>query len=171
MALDSRLGCSIVCGVGVKNQKVAALVERFQGREWDPQYLGFFECFNQQLYFEAHEVLEGLWLKERGGPPALFYKGLIQLAGAFVHLQKERTQPAIALFGLARQNLKQYPDYHQGLNLVKVLATIDGYLEQLKSAVPGTAPHFRPEFAPRIFLVGNVNATSGAATGADTDGP
>ena len=53
-------------------------------------YLGYFACFNRQLYYEAHDVLEELWLPIRGTPQARFYQGLIQMAGGFVHLQKNR---------------------------------------------------------------------------------
>src|SRR5438105_6879363 len=47
-------------GMSLKNLKVAALIYQFQGREFDAHYLGFFECFNRQEFFEAHEVLEEL---------------------------------------------------------------------------------------------------------------
>ena len=67
-------------------------------------YLGYFELFNAQLFYEAHDVLEELWLPIRREPQGDFYKGLIQLAGAFVHLQKNRLRPAAALFKLARTN-------------------------------------------------------------------
>ena len=79
------------------------MIQDLQGGELDPHYAGFFECFNQQLFYEAHDVLEELWLPRRREPDGLFYKGLIQLAGAFVHLQKDRLSPAAALFRLARQ--------------------------------------------------------------------
>ena len=59
-------------------------------------YLGFFKCFNAQFYYEAHDVLEELWLPLRGTPQARFYQGLIQVAGGFVHLQKNRIAPARA---------------------------------------------------------------------------
>src|ERR1035441_10730308 len=86
-------------------------------QNYDPGYLSYFECFNRQRFFEAHEVLEALWLPQRQGPNGLFYKGLIQLAGAFVHWQKNRPGPAEALLGLARANLRKYPAIHQGLNV------------------------------------------------------
>ena len=136
-----------------KDQKIADLVERFSGRGFDAHYLGYFECFNQQLYFEAHEVLEKLWLRERGRPLALFYKGLIQLAGAFVHLQKNRRGPAIALFGLARRNLEPYPKYHEGLDLKVVLDTIDRSVRDL-SKTSGLDPLFCAESAPKLVLEG-----------------
>src|SRR2546428_12912527 len=84
-----------------KHAKIAALIESCQGHDLDAHYLGYFECFNRELFHEAHDVLEELWLAEKHGPNYSFYKGLIQLAGAFVHLQKHRLRPASALFKLA----------------------------------------------------------------------
>src|ERR1041385_3444222 len=75
-----------ICGyagrMSKKSAAIAALIEGLRGRELDAHYLGYFECFNRQLYFEAHDVLEELWLTDRNGPNGAFYKGLIQLAGA-----------------------------------------------------------------------------------------
>src|SRR5207302_4199639 len=119
----------IVCH---KSAKIAALVQSLEGRELDARYLGYFECFNRQLFFEAHEVLEDLWLLRRGEKQDLFYKGLIQLAGAFVHVQKKRVQPAAALFKLARRNLMGYSPNHEWLNVMGVLELIDHWLERLK---------------------------------------
>ena len=105
-------------------------------KDYDPLYLGYFECFNQQRFFEAHAVLEPLWLPQRQGPNGGFYKGLIQLAGAFVHWQKNRPGPAVALLQLAQANLGKYPDIHQGLEVKAVLAMIDHWLRQLHTAAP-----------------------------------
>jgi predicted metal-dependent hydrolase len=80
-------------------------------------YLGYFKCFNGQLYYEAHDVLEELWLPLRGTPQARFYQGLIQLAGGFVHLQKNRIAPASRLFALALANFEPYPAHHAGIDL------------------------------------------------------
>jgi len=43
--------------------------------------------FNAGLFYEAHESIEELWQMERG-PIRDLYKGLIQLAAAFVHLSR-----------------------------------------------------------------------------------
>jgi len=102
-----------------KGQKIEAFVESLStGSTHDPRYEGYFICFNKQDYYEAHDVLEHLWLKDRG-PSHQFFKGLIQLAGAFVHLQKQyqrpehptdgrRLRPAWRLFKLAQTNLEPY---------------------------------------------------------------
>jgi predicted metal-dependent hydrolase len=118
--------------VSRKNQKIAEVIASHQGQDLNPHYLGYFDCFNQQLFFEAHEVLEELWLPDRHGPNGAFYKGLIQLAGAFVHLQKRRRGPAAALFKLALANLAPYPAIHEQLELKDVLELIEGWLQRLQ---------------------------------------
>jgi predicted metal-dependent hydrolase len=120
-------------GVSKKSGNIAALIEQFRGQELDPHYLGYFQCFNRQQFYEAHDVLEELWLPVRRTPEGDFFKGLIQLAGAFVHLQKNRLKPAAALFRLAAANLKKYPLDHHALHLPGVLRVIQTWLEALES--------------------------------------
>ncbi len=114
-----------------KSAKIAELIASQQGQARNAHYLGFFECFNQGLYYEAHDVLEELWLPCRKGPLDFFYKGLIQLAGAFVHFQKKRLRPAGALLRLASNNLKQYPDQHEGIVVSEIEALIQVWLARL----------------------------------------
>lgn len=104
-----------------KSTRIAELIESSQGGHWPANYVGYFKCFNEGLYFEAHDVLEELWLKDRQSANYAYYKGLIQLAGAFVHLQKDRLKPSSALFNLARNNLAQYPAFHDGIHLTTLL--------------------------------------------------
>src|SRR5579872_2037144 len=122
-----------ILSVSRKSPKIAALIHSLANRDLDAHYLGYFECFNRQLFFEAHEVLEERWLAQRGRPDDLFYKGLIQLAGAFVHVQKQRPQPALALLKLARSNLARYPTFHQFLDLAEVLRLIGAWMQRLES--------------------------------------
>ena len=108
-----------------KSAKIAALIGSLRDRELDPHYLGYFDCFNRGLYYEAHDVLEERWLAQgKHGANYAFYKGLIQFAGAFVHLQKHRLRPAAALFKLARINLQKYATPHEHLDLAAVLTLI-----------------------------------------------
>jgi hypothetical protein len=97
----------------------------------DPHYAGWFACFNRGAYYEAHDVLEALWLRERGGANDLYYKGLIQLAGAFVHLQKGRLRPSDALFRLAEGNLGRYGPRHERLDVAGVLGWIREWRDAL----------------------------------------
>ena len=114
-----------------KSPRIAELIQDCQGQKYDAHYLGYFECFNSGLFYESHDVLEELWLGERKGPDDAFYKGLIQLAGAFVHLQKNRLHPAAALFKLAASNLQLYSPIHHSLDLTVVARLIEQWLEKL----------------------------------------
>ena len=117
-----------------KSAKVAALIEQCRGKDLPAHYLGYFECFNRQLFYEAHDVLEELWLAEgRHGANYGFYKGLIQFAGAFVHLQKNRLRPAAALFKLSRSYLEKFPVRHQRLDLALVLGLAADWTQALEA--------------------------------------
>ena len=117
-----------------KSGKIAALIEQCRGRDLPAHYLGYFECFNRQLFYEAHDVLEELWLAEgKQGANYGFYKGLIQFTGAFVHLQKNRLRPAAALFRLSQTYLRAYAPSHQRLNVRGILAEADAWVAELET--------------------------------------
>jgi len=117
--------------------------------------------FNDQQYYEAHDVLEQLWLRALE-PEIQFYKGLIQLAGAFVHLQKQfrrpthptdgrRLRPAWRLFKLAHKNLLPFCPGFQGFGVDRAIVLIDLTLAQLERS-QFTANPWSPESAPKLEL-------------------
>lgn len=98
---------------------------------WHPCYAGYFTCFNRGEYYEAHDVLEQLWLATTNDDWS-YYKGLIQLAGAFVHLRHQhrhpthrvhgrRLPPASRLFDLAAKNLTPVAPRHLGFDVTTAL--------------------------------------------------
>jgi len=106
-----------------------------------PFYRAFFLCWNEQRYYEAHDVLEQLWLKETNSREADFFKGLIQAAGAFVHLQKRfghpshakhsrRLFPAVRLFQLAEKNLSIFAPRHHGLDVAALCRLLRAYADK-----------------------------------------
>lgn len=133
-----------------KSARIAAMIESFRGQSRDPHYLGYFACFNDGLYYEAHDVLEEMWLPSRGQEADHFYKGLIQLAGAFVHLQKNRLGPSNALFNLARANLEKFPAYYEALNVWHVLNLIANWQRRLRER-PNENP-LQTNKPPRLSL-------------------
>jgi len=101
-----------------KSPRIEALLAGFAELPgFNRHYAGFFRCFNAQLYYEAHDVLEEIWLPIRDQSQAKFYQGLIQMAGGFVHLQKQRLGPAARLFALALANFEAYPARYAGIDL------------------------------------------------------
>ena len=49
-----------------------------------PFYRAYFQCWNERKYYEAHDVLEQVWLT-KDTEDDNFFKGLIQAAGATIY--------------------------------------------------------------------------------------
>jgi uncharacterized protein len=132
------------------------------GVERHPYYRAFFRCWNEQQYYEAHDVLEQLWLKTKSSDSD-FFKGLIQAAGAFVHLQKHfehpshakhsrRLSPAVRLFRLAQKNLANFAPWHHGLEVTGLCQLLSRYADQI-IASDYTINPWSPEAAPQLKLL------------------
>lgn len=126
-----------------------------------PAYTAYFDCFNAGEYYEAHDVLEHLWLGCTT-PDARFYKGLIQIAGAFVHLKKQferplhpkdgrRLRPAARLFALGIANIEPSAPHHLGLDVAALVQTCRAIAGQLRSSEFTTNP-WSPNHLPHISL-------------------
>jgi len=126
-----------------------------------PFYRAFFHCWNEKRYYEAHDVLEQLWLKTKS-PDADYFKGLIQAAGAFVHLQKRfeyplhakhsrRLSPAVRLFRLAEKNLSQFAPRHHGLDVAAFCRLLRECADRIVASDYKTNP-WAPETAPKLKL-------------------
>ena len=126
-----------------------------------PFYRAFFHCWNEKRYYEAHDVLEQLWLKTKSSD-ADYFKGLIQAAGAFVHLQKQfeyplhakhgrRLSPAVRLFRLAERNLSPFAARHHGLDVAALCQLLHEYADQIVTSHYKSNP-WSPETAPTLKL-------------------
>jgi len=71
-----------------KGERISRLVAGLTAEDVDPNqtdiakhpfYRAFFQCWNEQRYYEAHDVLEQLWLNTNTDDD-YFFKGLIQAA-------------------------------------------------------------------------------------------
>jgi uncharacterized protein len=90
------------------------------GERFQPAYETFWILFNQEKFFEAHEVLEALWKKSHENE-RLFYQGLIQIAAAFVHIQRKNPAGAEELLHKASQNLATFEDSYKGISVPVLL--------------------------------------------------
>jgi hypothetical protein len=126
-----------------------------------PYYRAFFRCWNKQRYYDAHDVLEQLWL-QTDSSDANYFKGLIQAAGAFVHLQKRfehplhpkhsrRLPPAARLFRLAEKNLSSFTPWHHGLDVAALCSILNRYADEIVASDYTINP-WSPETAPKLRL-------------------
>ncbi|MEQ1852563.1 MAG: DUF309 domain-containing protein [Chthoniobacteraceae bacterium] len=119
----------------------------------EPRYVGWFTCFNSGEYYEAHDVLENLWLQTQGADHA-FFKGLIQVAGAFVHLRKQFERPQHAKDGVRlrpARHLAPYRPFHHRLDVASVCALCEAHIAAIEASAFTRNP-WEPARAPRIEL-------------------
>lgn len=81
------------------------------------------ELFNSGYFFEAHEVLEGVWLHDRT-PSRKFYQGLIQIASAYHHCTNGNYRGALDLFTRGSELVRAYGKSHLGVDLDDLVAHV-----------------------------------------------
>ena len=146
-----------------KSSRISVLWEGVDARGRDVRYAAYFHHFNRGDYYEAHDVLESLWLEQgREAESAAFFKGLIQLAGGFVHMRKhhehpthrvhgKRLGPAARLLELAEKNIRPYGDVWEGLEIGPILDLAKEMIRELEAEGFSKNP-WRPEKKPKIGL-------------------
>ncbi len=153
-----------------KGERISRLVRELGGEGTNlqggpvanhPYYRAYFQCWNEQLYYEAHDVLEQIWLNKDSDDDN-FFKGLIQAAGAFVHLKKNfehpshakhgrRLQPAVRLFRLAEKNLSRFGPQHHGMDVAAFCQLLRSYAARIVASDYKTNP-WSPKTAPKLKL-------------------
>jgi uncharacterized protein len=88
----------------------------------------FIRFFNSKEFFDAHEVLEDLWI-ETEGERKDFYKGLIQCAVAFVHLDRGNYKGAKKLFRTSCGYLNRYPGEQEGIDIDKLMREFQDFFD------------------------------------------
>ncbi|MEX1045776.1 MAG: DUF309 domain-containing protein [Chthoniobacterales bacterium] len=141
-----------------KHDRIAARTAGLGARGgYHPCYLEYFRLFNAQAYYEAHDVLEHIWLGS-DGVRYLFYKALIQFAGGYVHLQHHhrepshrihgrRLRPAARLFRRSAELLGTMPSEYEGVVVTDVVVLALVTARELES-VGFAANPWHPDRAP-----------------------
>ena len=83
--------------------------------------------FNSQRFFEAHEALEALWLKEHGGEK-VFLHGLIQVAAAFHHHQRGNWKGFRSLLVKGSRKVAQCSETRTDIDLAHFLSQLQPWL-------------------------------------------
>lgn len=75
--------------------------------------------FNAREFYEAHEYLEHAWMDETG-PVRDLYRGILQVAVAYYHIESGNYRGALKMFLRALQWLEPMPDMCHGINVAKL---------------------------------------------------
>ncbi len=76
--------------------------------------------FNNERFWECHEVLEGVWKKCINGQEKLLVQGLILVAAGLVHYQKDDDQVCISIFQRAMEKLKNSNGDYNGIDIERI---------------------------------------------------
>ena len=85
------------------------------------------ELFNGERYWESHEALEVAWRKA-SDPEKEILQGIILLAAALVHLQKDEPGIALSVMSRAQEKLERHAGNYGGVNLDKVKSQVSAML-------------------------------------------
>lgn len=108
--------------------------------------------FNERYFFEAHEVLEEVWHRERG-EPRLFLQGLIQICAGFHHFQNGNDRGAAELLRRGSDKMRKYPREYLGLDSARLLAAVDTCRSRIERMRDGAEPRGPVDF-PTVPLPG-----------------
>ena len=143
-----------------KHEQIAARMAAMESAGgFHPCYLEYFRLFNAQEYYQAHDVLEHIWLGS-DGERYVFYKALIQFAGGFVHLQHhhrepghrihgKRLRPAARLFRHSAELLGGIPRSYEGLVIEEIVVMSVSSAEALEISDFAHNP-WHPDRAPQL---------------------
>ena len=77
------------------------------------------EAFNQGRYFEAHERLEEAWNEEQS-PGRELYRAILQVAVAYLHIERGNFSGAMKMFLRVRQWIDPLPDECRGVDVERL---------------------------------------------------
>jgi hypothetical protein len=112
-----------------------------------------FELFNQQDYFEAHERLEEAWIEDQS-PGRELYRAVLQIAIAYLQIQRQNYTGALKMFLRLRQWIEPLPDECRGVDVENLRKDAQAVYQQLIAAGREKVVEFdQTLFKPVIFRI------------------
>jgi uncharacterized protein len=118
----------------------------------DPDIAEGIRLFNTGSFFEAHEVLETLWLKAES-PRRLLLHGLIQVAAGFHHYTRQNRAGFRSLLAKGCTKLESFGAEAEGLDLASLRSELRTWQEYLGE--PSETGRAAPPL-PKIQLLANL---------------
>jgi uncharacterized protein len=96
------------------------------------EYYEFFIKFNEGDYYTCHDLLEELWMTDKGN---FFLKGLLQMSVAIYHYEYGNVKGARLMFLRAEECLLPYLPQHWGLNIDNLFHFIQNSLQVIPKSI------------------------------------
>ncbi len=105
--------------------------------------------FNARYYFEAHDLLEEVWI-ERIGSERQFYQGLIQVAVGLYKVAVGNQGGAVSLLRKGLAKLKDVRALDTPIDLERLIGETESTLARVERLGQSRIGEFDPEEAPLI---------------------
>ncbi|UFS71493.1 DUF309 domain-containing protein [Geomonas sp. RF6] len=112
------------------------------------------ELFNRGEWFEAHHVLDRLYMQEEKGEVRYFHQAVIQVGAALIHWQKGNFDGAMAVLERGLQHLSELRGSCQGIDVADFILGAKRLREALQALGPARMSELDPARIPKLKLVG-----------------
>jgi uncharacterized protein len=97
--------------------------------------------FHRHTFFEAHEYLELAWNQETG-PVRDLYRGILQAAVVYYHIERENFQGAIKVYERCVKWLRPWAPVCQGVHVTLLLRDLQIAAGEVRRLGPGNLTDF-----------------------------
>ena len=111
--------------------------------------------FNEQLFFQQHETLEGAWIEETD-PIRYLYQGILQVGVAFHHLGRANFRGADNLLRRGIGYLRPFLPSCMGVDVERLIADAERAHAELTALGPARIAEFERSRLPQVHLVGEA---------------
>ena len=107
--------------------------------------------FNEGAYFECHETLEAIWMREPG-PIRRLYQGILQIGVGLYHLRNGNYRGTLNLLGSGIAYLEPFAPRCLGVHLDPLVAAAQAIRAQVLALGPDGFRAVDPAGFPRILV-------------------
>jgi predicted metal-dependent hydrolase len=117
-----------------------------------PELLRGIDEFNRQEFFEQHETLEAIWIRE-ADPVRYLYQGILQVGVGFYHWRRGNWRGAYAKLGHGLAKLEPYRPACMSIDVERLVRETRALRAELQRRGPDDLPPFPPPQLPRVHRV------------------
>lgn len=88
------------------------------------------DFFNREYFFEAHDVIEELWMDAREQTQRDLFHGLVNIATGFYHYRMENRNGMQSQLQKGVNKLSQVPPHCFGVGVEKLLQAVQPYIQK-----------------------------------------
>jgi predicted metal-dependent hydrolase len=108
--------------------------------------------FNHQLYFECHETLESIWIREPDSVRYL-YQGILLVGVGFYHWRRGNWRGAVAKLRQGADKLQWFRPVCMTVDVERLIRESEGLRRELEALGPTQLPAFPPPDLPQVHRI------------------